>query len=262
MRVTGQVNDGTHADARLLEVDDELRQPVLTVLGRTTGAHQGDHVVGVMGVGGPDLAPAQAPTFRATGGTAAHTGQVRTRVRFAHADAEKRLAGADARQEKILLCIAAELQDQRPALAVGDPVCRHRSTGRQQLLHQHKATERIQSGTAISGGQSQADPAALRQLPTETCIEAGPAARSHTRRNPWQMLGQKSLDLSTKGFCVWRQRGQAKGVEQAAHRAPPLTLPYSVTTHAPPSPRLWAMARRAPSTCRCSAFPRNCWVSS
>ncbi|MNT23361.1 hypothetical protein D3C72_1587780 [compost metagenome] len=201
-----------------------------------------------MGIGGPDLAPAQTPAFRATGGAAAHAGQVRPRVRFAHADAEKRLAGADARQEKILLRVVAEFQDQRPALAVGDPVRRHRSTGRQQFLDQHEATECIQPGTAISSRQGQADPATLRQLATETGVKTGPTAGPYIRRDARQLLGQKTFDLGTKGLGVWRQRGQAKGVEQAAHWAPPLALPYSVTTHAPPSPRLWAMARRAPST--------------
>src|SRR5262249_6941692 len=37
---------------------------------------------------------------------------------------------------------------------------------------------------------------------------------------------------------------------------------YSVTTQAPPRPRLCCRPRRAPSTWRLSAWPRNCWASS
>ena len=43
---------------------------------------------------------------------------------------------------ELLLRLGAVLDDQRRALAIGDPVRRHRRAGGQQLLEQHEARER------------------------------------------------------------------------------------------------------------------------
>ena len=71
-----------------LEVYQELRQPGVSVLRGSGGAHECDHVVTDMCVGGPDLAPVYLPTAGYPFCAGADGGEVGTGVRFAQPDTE------------------------------------------------------------------------------------------------------------------------------------------------------------------------------
>ncbi|MNR29145.1 hypothetical protein D3C85_1465130 [compost metagenome] len=55
MLATGQVADGPDGDAGQAQVDDELRHALMPGLRFFTGTHQGNHVLRMVGVSGPDL---------------------------------------------------------------------------------------------------------------------------------------------------------------------------------------------------------------
>src|SRR3546814_17495263 len=85
------------------------------------GAEECDHVIGTLGVRGPDLATIQAPTAVDARGPRSDRGKVRPRVRPAHADTERDVAASHARPQLALLVIS-HAQQQRTALPVSDPV--------------------------------------------------------------------------------------------------------------------------------------------
>src|SRR3990167_6435240 len=61
MCITRQVTDRAHRHAWQCQIDNELRQAFLPVLRLARRAHQRDHVVAVLRVGGPYLAAVQPP---------------------------------------------------------------------------------------------------------------------------------------------------------------------------------------------------------
>jgi hypothetical protein len=84
-----------------------------------------------------------------------YAGQIGAGIGYAHADAKEGFGGADFRQVELALRLRAELEDQGPAVAVGDPVRVHRGAGGQQFFHQHEAKE----GATVLRRQGHADPA-------------------------------------------------------------------------------------------------------
>src|SRR3546814_5792316 len=79
-----------------------------------------------MRAAGPDLAAVHEPAAVDLLAGRSQGGEVRARIRFAHADAEVALAAGDARQDALTLLLCAEAEQERAALAVRDPVQRHR----------------------------------------------------------------------------------------------------------------------------------------
>ncbi len=75
------------------------------------------------------------------------------RVGLAHADAEIALAARDARQDRLALLFAAELQQQRAGLAVGHPVRAGRGAVAEQLLGHDVAVEEARSPPPYCLGQ-------------------------------------------------------------------------------------------------------------
>src|SRR5690606_17265608 len=113
MRIAGQVGDGTDSDAWRGEIDDELGQTLVAILRCAGRAYQGDHVMRTMRVGRPDLAAVEQPSLVGSCGSRAHAGQIRPGTRFAHADAEERLAAADAGNVELALGFRAVVEDER-----------------------------------------------------------------------------------------------------------------------------------------------------
>ena len=92
----GEVDDRPDGDARRLEVDQELAQPLVAVAVLARGAHQRDAVVVAMRARGPDLGAVDAEAARHRLGAGAHRGEVGARIGLAHADREVAFAGGDA----------------------------------------------------------------------------------------------------------------------------------------------------------------------
>lgn len=90
--VASEVPDGPHAHAGQGEVDDELRQASLSVLLVPGRAHQGNHVLAVLRVGGPDLLAVEQPASAMRARAGCHARQIGAGIGLAHADAEKACA--------------------------------------------------------------------------------------------------------------------------------------------------------------------------
>ena len=205
-------------------------RPLLPVLRRARGAHQRDHVVRLVRVGGPDLLAVQAPAGLGRASRACCTlARSEPALRLAHADAEEQLAAADARQVERFCASVPYLQDQRRALAVGDPVRRHRRAGRQQFLDQHEAGERIAAAAAVFLGQRQADPALAAELAAEAAVVAGPGPRADMRRHVLHGLGQEFAHRRAQRLVLGRNGGQLQRIE-CAHCTTPSSISEPITS--------------------------------
>ena len=158
--LAGHVSDRAHGDAGKRHVDQELRQAGVAVLGvGRAGAHQRDHVMRDVRLRGPDLGAVDAPAVRRVFGLGADRCQVGAGVGFAHADAEEAFAAGDRREDFLALLFGAEVEQQRAALAVGDPVRRDRRAGGQHLFQDDVALQRAPLAAAVLLGPGHADPA-------------------------------------------------------------------------------------------------------
>ena len=216
--VTGQVADRLHLHTGEAEIDDELGQAFAAILRASGSAHQGDHVVAVVGHGGPDLAPLEVPALLVAGSSGLHTGQVGAGGRLAHANAEVEFAAADGGYVLLALGLGAELEDQRCALAVGDPVGGHRCALGQQLLDHNEAGEGVAATAAVLGGNGQTEPAGRPQFAGEVGIKTHPGTGQDIRRQVGQVLREKRADLAAQGFVL---RGDASRARPLKHGASP-----------------------------------------
>src|SRR3546814_18298734 len=83
-----------------------------------------------MRAGGPDFLAVDAPTFRRFARRRPHGREVRTGAGFGQADAGVEFTLRNAGQITLALLLAAIAQDQRPGLAIGDPMRADRSDER------------------------------------------------------------------------------------------------------------------------------------
>src|SRR5690606_9704412 len=167
----GHVDDRPDGESLgVLEVDDELREAGMAGFFALAGAHQGDRIVIAMRESGPDLAARDEPAAIDLDAACAHRCEVRTRIRLAHPDREETLAGGDARQVLAALLFGAEAQQQRPALAVGDPGRRPPRIGREQFLGDDQPFEHAALAAAIGLRPGHADPAALAEAAGEVRV--------------------------------------------------------------------------------------------
>ena len=196
---------GRMRDVRRLEVDQDLAQPLVAIAVLARGAHQRDAVVVAMGARGPDLGAVDPEAARHRLGTGADRGKVGARVGLAHADREEALAGGDARQDRLALLLAAEAQQQRAGLAVGDPVGAGGRAVAQQLLGDDVALEEALLRAAILLGPGDADPALLAELAAELRREGIPAGEAVLRLHLGQRLLEESADFDTQLFRFGRQ---------------------------------------------------------
>ena len=162
------------------------------------GAHQRDHPVGVLRVGGPDLLARHFPPAVDATRARAHGGEIGARARLAHADAEAELAARDRGQKRLALLFRAEAQQQRPALPVGDPMRTDRRAGDQQFLDHDIAFGIRALVAAIRLGPGHPDPAARAQLPAELAAAARPGPRAFDRRLIRQRISEERAHLAAK----------------------------------------------------------------
>ncbi len=156
----GDLADRIHLDARLLHLDQKLRQAVTAVfLGRLRGAEDRDHVVGDVRRRGPDLGAVDEIAAVGLGGARLGREQVRAGVRFAHADGKADFAAADARQDIHLDVLGGVFDQHRTALAIGDEEAPGRRVGDAHLLGHHIALEEGAFLAAIFLRPGHAEPA-------------------------------------------------------------------------------------------------------
>ena len=178
----GEIDDRTDRDAGRLEVDEELRQPLVLLVRHHRGAEERDRVVGEVRVGGPHLGAVHAVAAVDGRRPRADGGEVGARVGLAHADGEGQLAPRDGGHEALALRLGAEAEQQRTALPVGDPVGADGRAGRQQLLQHHVPLEERPLVAAVLLGPRHADPAPGAQLAAEGGIEPAPRPGLMVRR--------------------------------------------------------------------------------
>src|SRR5438552_19061806 len=87
-----EVDDGPDADARGLEVDEELREPLVLLVRHHLGPEERDGIVRDVGVARPDLGAVDAIASLDLLGPRADRGEIPARVGPAHAEGEGELA--------------------------------------------------------------------------------------------------------------------------------------------------------------------------
>src|SRR5262249_52741528 len=152
----------------------ELREAFVLLVGHDARPEQRDHVVADVSVARPHLGAVDPIAAVDLLGTRADRGEVRARVRLAHAGGERPRAAPDARQEALALLLRPEAQEQRAALPVGEPVGRDRGPCRQHLLQYDVAPESRPLVAAVLLGPYHPDPSAGTHLPAELAVEPAP----------------------------------------------------------------------------------------
>ncbi|MNQ90428.1 hypothetical protein D3C85_1057700 [compost metagenome] len=195
------VVDRANRDAGSLQVDQQLRQPRVTVAFiLRPGAQQGDHVLAAVGAGGPDLAAVDYPAAIDLGRTGTHRGEVRADIRLTHADADHQLTASNGRQKARGQHLRRKLHQQRPGLAFGDPVRIHRRAGRQQLFQHHITLQGAAFVSSVTLGPRHAQPTALTQLAAELEIGAVPVFGAFVGWEVFQRFGEKLTHFGAQGL--------------------------------------------------------------
>src|SRR6185369_6772552 len=109
-----------HRQPVALHVDKQLAETGMALA--VHGAYQRDHEIGILRAAGPDLLAVDLPAALNLAAAGPDAREIGARAGLAHADAERVIAGRDARQQTLALHLGAEAQQQRAALAVGNPV--------------------------------------------------------------------------------------------------------------------------------------------
>ena len=196
---------GLHA--RRFQVDDQLAEALalvgdLVTRGRTT---QHDDPVVLVGRCRPDLATVEHPPVTVTNGLRRDRRQITATVGLAHADAERQLAAADAREEALLLLLGAELGEHRARLPVGHPMMPDRGAPAQQLLDDDEAVDRRAIVAPVLLGQGHAQPA----TPAELARELGVLRRVHAEpgreRATWKFAREEPDDVASQLALGGRQ---------------------------------------------------------
>ena len=213
----GQVDDRAHRDAGELRVHQELRESLVLLRRIVVRPERRDQVVGEMGIARPDLGAVDLVAAGDALGARTQRREVGARVGLAHADRERQLAAGDRRQEPLPLRLGAKSKQERAGLAVGDPVGRHRRSGRQHLLEHHVALERAPLVTAVALGPRHGDPAARAHLLAELAVEAAPRVRAPHRRGVAQLVAQELAHLPPQGLRLRRQLAQLEAEGLHAH---------------------------------------------
>src|SRR3546814_11391080 len=103
---------------------------------------------------GPDFLAVDAPTFRRFARRRPHGREVRTVAGFGQADAGVEFTLRNAGQITLALLLAAIAQDQRPGLAIGDPMRADGCARREQFLDHDIAFERVAIAAAVARSEA------------------------------------------------------------------------------------------------------------
>ena len=189
------VHHGPHRDALAGQIDQHLAQTAVARIGLAAGANQRDHRVRAIRERRPQLASIDAPATGFAARASAHRGEIRAGAGFAEADAKEMLAARDRRQEASALLLRSKAQQQRPTLAIRNPVRRDGRPGRQQLLEHHVTLERTALLSAVALWPHHADPAAPPQLAAEPGVEPHPGLRPLHRRSRRKFGAEKRTNV-------------------------------------------------------------------
>src|SRR5215470_93795 len=184
------------------EVDEELREALMLLVGHHLGAEERDGVVGEMGVACPDLGAVDAVAALHALGAGADGGEVRAGVRLAHADGESELALGDPGQEALALLLGAEAQQERATLPVGDPMGGGGGTRSERFLEDHVALQRRPLVSVVLLRPRHADEARLPELAREFPVEATPGERALGGAAAAQLAGEEIADLLADLLCL------------------------------------------------------------
>ena len=214
--VTGEIDDGVDADARRLEIDDELRDARVPVRVRARRrAREQVHEMGHVRITGPDFGAFDAPTAIDPGRFGAYRREVRSGIRLAHADADETLPRRYARQIQPFLLFGTGGEQQRSELPVGQPMRPDRRACREQLLGDHVTFQRTALVAAASARPRHADPAARGDFAAERGIITVPS-RGLARIGARRQLGREKRAHFVAQLIQMRRQlgsGQAETVE-------------------------------------------------
>jgi hypothetical protein len=218
--LAAHLQDRVDADARRLHVDQELREAVAAVVGgRRRSAEEPQHVVGLVGVAGPDLGAVDDKAVARGNRTSFSREEVRARAGLAHADAEAQLAVADARQEVGLDVLGRVPQEHRAALAVGDEVQPHRGIGGEEFLGDDVALEMAAAAAAVFLRPGHPDPAFRADLAAElSVVGLAPPVLPGLERAGGALGGEELADFLPQAHAFRRQPDGIE-VERCVHRA-------------------------------------------
>ena len=135
MMFAHQIDDRAQVQARAVHRHQQLTEALMPLALTRTAQQQ--HGVRLVGIGGPQFGPIHPPAAFDRACAGGQCREVRSRPRLAHADAGKQFAARDGGQVGRLLGRRAEFEQQRPGLAIRDPMRRHWRTGCEQFLDHH-----------------------------------------------------------------------------------------------------------------------------
>ena len=197
--VRRHVLDRADLDSRRVHRHDDLAD---ALVGRPVSRGPADQVA-VVGDGGearPDLLAVDHPLVAVAAGRRAQRGEVTAGFRFGHPDRPRCLAAQDAGQELVALVLAAEGDQRRTHLTIGEPHRRDRCPGDDQLLADDQPVDRRAATTAVFGRPGEADPPALgelagdlRRVPVDPRVVVSPEAADGVGGEVAGLLTQRLL---------------------------------------------------------------------
>ena len=158
-----------------------------------------------MGVTGPDLPSIDPPATIGHFRSRLERKQVRTRIGFTHPYTEITLAGNDSGEDRLAHRVMAIADQNRAALAIGDPVRPDRRTHCQHFLSDHKSLQKRSLLPTISARPRHADKSGLTTAATEFRRVRGHAEASRFKMSSRDFFVQKVADLYPHCFGLVRQ---------------------------------------------------------
>ncbi len=222
MGLPRQVPNAPDLDPGRREVDQQLRQAFLAIARGPFRAEKTEHIGRLMGVCGPDLAPVEAPSARSGLGARPDGGEVGSCVRFAEADADRDLAPGQARQDRPLLVLCAQPQQERTGLTIARRMGSDGGADGHHLLENDIAFEHGSVLAAVGRGPGHADPAAGADRAGEVPVETDPGLGDRSGAPAGLMIRQKGANLQAERFRLRRQGGVGE-VQRRRHQIAPLS---------------------------------------
>ena len=156
--------DRPHGNAGRMHIDEQHGDAGMARFRLGIGAHQREHPIGVMAVGGPHLMAVDDEVIAVEHGACGQAGEIGAGAGLGIALAPRRLARQDTGQEARFLLVGAGRDDDRADEIEPVRVGRRR-TGAHDLLEQDDLLRQARAHAAIFFRPMRRDPAALEQLP-------------------------------------------------------------------------------------------------